>query len=64
MAVDIEKIFGLASGKEDERVQLAVLLRFLAQLLDKDRDDELLDEREQNAREIPVRPRVEPLGGA
>lgn len=58
----IDELFG-AEKKENESVKLAVILRFLAELLESDDDDEGKDEREREAREIPVRPRVEPLGG-
>ena len=66
MAFDPGQIFGQSTRQEpDNKVSIAVLLKFLADLLSaKKEDDEMLDEREQDAREIPVRPRIEPLGGA
>ena len=64
MAVDLQAIFGIEEQKPDDKVSMAMILQFLTALLKRDSEDEMKDEREQNAREIPVRPRVEPLGGA
>ena len=62
---DPQQIFGQSTRQEpDNKVSIAVLLKFLADLLGAEKDDEMKDEREQDAREVPVRPRVEPLGGA
>ena len=62
---DPQQIFGQSTRQEPEsKVSIAVLLKFLADLLGAEKEDEMKDEREQDAREVPVRPRVEPLGGA
>lgn len=61
----IEELFGVPSRSADDKLNMAIILRFLAEILSKEEsDDDWKDERERGAREIHVRPRVEPLGGA
>lgn len=63
MALDISQLFGMETREPPgkDKVSLAVLLRFLTALLEREEDDE---ETERPREEVPVRPRVEPLGGA
>ena len=66
MSLDLTNIFGSGSKKKtDPRVSMAMMLRHLADLMSaEDEEDEFTDPREKEEHEIPVRPRVEPLGGA
>ncbi len=66
--MDIPALFGIQSPqKPDEKMDVAKILMLLLELLgggNNKRDDlHVQDEREQGSREIPVRPRIEPLGG-
>jgi len=53
--------------KSDKKMQLALLLRFLAQMIDDDGEDDTLPEgfdgRATEPAEVRVRPRIEPMGG-
>ena len=62
MGMDLTQIFGPAP-KQRSGTDVAMLLRVLLAMMGKGQDEEQLDEREVDAREIPVRPRVEPMGG-
>ena len=71
MPPDLMNIFNPEPTKQkaDPRVSLALFLRHLADLMsaedeDEDMREKFKDEREKQETEIPVRPRVEPLGGA
>ncbi len=59
--------FGLKIDKKPEKdLPLVLLLRAIIGMLsqEEDEDSKFRDEREQIQRELHVRPRIEPLGGA
>ena len=62
MSVNLTELFGLPGRKPDKNVSLAMLLRLLSDLIDGDETPQ--QEQGDGEREIPVRPRIEPLGGA
>ena len=69
MAFDPREIFGESAPEpqagQQKNMLLALVLQLLQQLMQEERkEDPSLDPRERDAREIHVRPRVEPLGGA
>lgn len=62
--MDLSQIFGMQKPEEeDEGPGIALLLMFLANMISK-RDDRHVEREAEKTNEIPVRPRVEPLGGA
>lgn len=66
MPVNFQELFGLQTDKKpDEQMSVVMLLKAILGMLDNKRDEnDIKDEREEGSREIPVRPRIEPLGGA
>jgi hypothetical protein len=64
MAFDPSALFGSGEAEPNSDVMLAMMLAFLTRMLDNKRDPRhVQDEREIDSHEIPVRPRIEPMGG-
>jgi len=66
MDFNASEIFGSGSHehKEDPRNPIILLLEALARMLDSKRDpDHVQRPSEEKSDELPVRPRVEPIGG-
>jgi hypothetical protein len=62
--MDFSELFGMQKPEEpDEASAIALLMRFLADMLSK-RDENHVQRETEKTNEIPVRPRIEPLGGS
>jgi hypothetical protein len=62
--MDISALFGMQEPEEtDEQKWIPILLMFLASQLSK-RDENHMQRETEKTNEIPVRPRIEPLGGS
>jgi len=63
-ALDLSELFGRPQAPPDPRVSLALMLRYLSELLESSKaPEEEEDGLSQPPEPIPVRARVEPLGG-
>ena len=63
--MDLSELFGMQKPEEpDEKQGIALLLMFLADMLSSKRDEKHVQRESEKTQEIPVRPRVEPLGGS
>jgi len=63
--MDLSELFGMQKPEEpDEEQGIALLLMFLANMLSSKRDEHHVQRESEKTQEVPVRPRVEPLGGS
>ncbi len=63
--LNLQELFGLKTDKKSEpEMPIVLLLQAIIGMLSNKRDEnDIKDEREQGSMEVPVRPRIEPLGG-